>query len=99
MSESLRLKLPLPLERQVTECKWDAAQQCLTANPETDIQTALLTPKHIYAVVRDPDGTFTRTRTKSREGVNVDLASSPCPGDLLSVSVGDSLHDDAAPGM
>ena len=99
MSESLTLKLPHPLERQLTECKWDAAEQCLTANPETDIQTALLTPKHIYAVVRDPDGTFTRTRTKSREGINVALASSPCPGDRLSVHVGDTVHDDAAPGM
>jgi hypothetical protein len=99
MSESLTLKLPHPLERQLTECKWDAAEQCLTANPETDIQTALLTPKHIYAVVRDPDGTFTRTRTKSREGINVALASSPCARDLLSLPVGDSLPDDAAPGM
>ena len=99
MSESLTLKIPRPVERQLTECKWEAAQQSLTANPDTDIQTALLTPKHVYAVVRDPDGTFTRTRTKSREGINVALASSPCPGDRLSVHVGDTVHDDTAPGM
>jgi hypothetical protein len=99
MSESLTLKVPLPAERQVTESKWDAAQQCLAANPEVDAQDALLTPRHVYTVVREPDGTFTRTRTKSREGINVGLASSPCARDLHPVSVGDSLHDDAASGM
>jgi len=99
MSESLTLKLPRPLERQLTECKWDAAQQSLTANPEVDAQEALLTPRHVYTVVREPDGTFTRTRTKSREGINVGLASPPRAGDLHSVSVGHSLHDDPASGM
>jgi hypothetical protein len=99
MSESLTLKLPPVIERQLTECKWDAAQQSLTANPEAETQDALLTPRHVYTVVREPDGTFTRTRTKSREGINVGLASPPCAGDLLSVPVGDSLHDDTASGM
>jgi len=99
MSESLTLKVPPMLERQLTECKWDAAQQSLAANPKVDAQDALLTPRHVYTVVREPDGTFTRTRTKSREGINVGLASSPCAGDLHSLPVGDSLHDDAAPGM
>ena len=99
MSESLTLKLPLTLERQLTECKWEAAQQSLTANPEAETHDALLTPRHVYTVVREPDGTFTRTRTKSREGINVDLAPSPRARDLLPVPVGDSLHDDAASGM
>ena len=99
MSESLTLRIPLPVERQVTESKWDAAQQSLTANPAAETEDALMTPGHVYTVVREPDGTFTRTRTKSREGINVDLASSPRARDLLPVSVGHSHHDAAAPGM
>jgi hypothetical protein len=61
------------VERQLTEAKWDAAEATLRANPEAVEQEALLTPKHSYSVVRTPDGTFERVRTKSREDTNVDV--------------------------
>ena len=70
---ALTLKAPPPVERQLTESKWDAAEASLRTNPEADEQEALLTPKHSYRVVRTPEGTFERVRTKSREDTNVDV--------------------------
>ena len=82
----LTLKTPPPAERQLTETKWDAAEQSLRDDPSRQSSNALATPHHVYMVVRNPDGSLTRTRTKSHEETNVDLVASPCPGgrpDLL----------------
>jgi hypothetical protein len=70
---ALTLKVPPPLERQLTEAKWDAAEASLRTNPDATQEDALLTPKHAYSVVRTPEGTFERVRTKSREDTNVDV--------------------------
>jgi hypothetical protein len=70
---ALTLKTPPPLERQLTEAKWDAAEASLLNHPEATEQEALMTPTHSYRVVRTPEGTFARVRTKSREDTNVDV--------------------------
>ena len=70
---ALTLNVPPPLERQLTESKWDAAEASLRTNPDATQEDALLTPKHVYSVVRTPEGTFERVRTKSREDTNVDV--------------------------
>jgi len=72
---ALTLKAPPPLERQLTEAKWDAAEASLRTNPDATQEDALLTPKHVYSVIRTPEGTFERVRTKSREDTNVDVAA------------------------
>jgi hypothetical protein len=72
---ALTLNVPPPLERQLTESKWDAAEASLRTNPDATQEDALLTPKHVYSVVRTPEGTFERVRTKSREDTNVDVAA------------------------
>ena len=89
---ALTLNTPLPLERQVTETKWDAAEGSLRASPSLETSTALLTATHVYAIVREPDGSLTRTRTKSREEPNVDLAPSPRVGGVPGVLVDDASH-------
>jgi hypothetical protein len=88
MCESLRV--PIPLERQLTESKWDSAQKVLEQSPTKESESVLMTPTHVYSVHRESDGTFTRVRTKSHEGTNVDLASSPRSRDLLCLLVGNS---------
>jgi hypothetical protein len=70
---ALTLNVPPPLERQLTESKWDAAEASLQMKPDATQEDALLTPKHVYSVVRTPEGTFARVRTKSREDTNVDV--------------------------
>ena len=70
---ALTLNIPPPLERQLTESKWDAAEASLRTNPDATREDALLTPKHAYRVVRTPEGTFARVRIKSREDTNVDV--------------------------
>jgi hypothetical protein len=93
---ALRLKVPPPLERQVTETKWDAAAETLRVNPDQETSTACLTPTHTYTVVRDADGTLSRVRTKSQEDTNVDLAPSPRSGGSVPVVVGDASEVAAA---
>lgn len=85
---ALTLTIPPPAERQLTEAKWEAAESSLRANPSLETSEALLTPQHIYAVVRTTDGTFCRIRTKSHEETNVDLDCSPRSCDLRDVLVG-----------
>ena len=72
---ALTLNIPPPLERQLTESKWDAAEASLRTNPDATREDALLTPKHAYSVVRTPEGTFARVRIKSREDTNVDVVA------------------------
>ena len=95
---ALTLKAPPPAERQLTEAKWDAAEASLVNHPEATQQEALLTPKHSYSVVRTPEGTFERVRTKSREDTNVDVAALARARRVHSLLVGDS-PDDPASGM
>ena len=85
---SLTLKVPPPADRQLTESKWEAAEEVLREDPERQSADALLTPKHVYSLRRTPDGSLTRTRTKSREEPNVDLDSPPCARCLLPLLVG-----------
>ena len=87
---SLTLKVPPPAVRQLTESKWEVAEESLREDPERQSADALLTPKHVYTLHRAPDGSLTRTRTKSREEPNVDLDSPPCARCLLPVLVGSS---------
>ena len=89
---ALTIKVPPPLERQVTETKWTVAEGSLRATPALETSTALLTPRHIYAVVRAPDGSLSRTRTKSHEEPNVDLAPSPRPCCVPGVLVDNASH-------
>jgi hypothetical protein len=84
---ALTLKVPPPAERQLTETKWDAAEERLRVTPALQTSDALLTPQHVYRVVREPSGTFSRVRTKSQEETNVDLVASPRPGHLRHVLV------------
>jgi hypothetical protein len=90
---ALTLKTPPPAERQLTETKWDAAEQTLHDDPSRQSVDVLLTPRHIYTVVRASDGTLTRVRTKSQEETNVDLAASPGPGGVRPVLVGSAPAD------
>lgn len=89
---ALSIKVPPPLERQVTETKWIVAEGSLRATPSLETFAALLTPTHVYAVVREPDGSLSRTRTKSREEPNVDLDPSPRPCRVPGVLVDDASH-------
>lgn len=86
---ALTLKVPRTLERQLTETKWDVAEETLRRHPERSQETVLTTPTHVYSVERAPDGTLERTRTKSQEEPNVDLVASPRTGGVLSLLVGD----------
>jgi hypothetical protein len=94
---ALTLKAPPPLERQLTEAKWDAAEASLRTNPDATQEDALLTPKHVYSVIRTPEGTFERVRTKSREDTNVDVdaLARPCGVHCVLASSG----TDAPSGM
>ena len=92
---ALTLKVPPPAERQLTESKWEAAEQSLRENPHQQSAEALLTPKHVYTLHRSPDGALTRTRTKSREEPNVDVASPLGAGGVHPLLVGDAT--DPAP--
>jgi hypothetical protein len=91
---ALTLKAPPPIERQLTEAKWDAAEASLRTNPDATQEDALLTPKHVYSVVRTPEGTFERVRTKSREDTNVDVAALARARGVHSLL---AAPDDAAP--
>lgn len=93
---ALTLKAPPPLERQLTEAKWDAAEASLRTNPDATQEDALLTPKHVYSVVRTPEGTFERVRTKSREDTNVDVAALARARGVHSLL---AAPDDAPSGM
>ena len=93
---ALTLKAPPPIERQLTEAKWDAAEASLRTNPDATQEDALLTPKHAYSVVRTPEGTFERVRTKSREDTNVDVAALARARGVHSLL---AAPDDAPSGM
>jgi hypothetical protein len=90
---ALTLTCPNRAERQVTESKWDAAEQLLLSHPDVTQTTALQTPTHVYAVVRTPEGAVTRIRTKSQEETNPDvgLASPVGTGRVLDLLVGSSV--------
>jgi hypothetical protein len=89
---ALTLKVPPPAERQLTEAKWDVAEATLRRNPTLQTSNAHLSPKHVYSVVREEDGTFSRVRTKSQEETNqdVDLASPLGAGGVHRLLVGDA---------
>lgn len=86
---ALTLKVPAPAERQLTESKWDAAEDFLRLQSSAPLCTILETPNHAYTVVRETDGSFSRVRTKSQEDTNldVDLASPVGTRRLLPVLV------------
>jgi hypothetical protein len=85
---ALTLKAPPPADRQLTESKWEVAEQALRENASCHACTILTTPQHAYTLVREPDGSLTRHRTKSQEEPNVDVAPSPCAGGGRDVLVG-----------
>ena len=89
---ALTLKVPAPAERQLTESKWDAAEDFLRTQTSLPMCTILETPNHVYTVVRETDGSFSRVRTKSQEETNpdVDLASPVGTRRLLPVLVGNA---------
>ena len=96
---ALTLTIPIPVERQLTESKWDAAEQLLQVHPEIQSSTVLQTPTHVYTVVRTDDGAVSRVRTKSQEETNVDLASPLGSRGLLPVLVGSSSNPTVRTGM
>lgn len=87
---SLTLKVPPPVDRQLTESKWEVAEETLRANPTQTSAEALLTPNHVYTLHRSPDGALTRARTKSREETNVDMASPPGARGVRPLLVGNA---------
>ena len=87
---ALTLNVPPPAERQLTESKWEVAEQSLRENPHQQSAEALLTPKHVYILRRSPDGALTRTRTKSQEETNVDVASPLGAGGVRPLLVGNA---------
>lgn len=97
---ALTLKVPTPAERQLTESKWESGEEALRIHPVRTVHTVLETPNHVYTVVRETDGSFSRVRTKSQEETNsdVDLASPLGTRRVLSVLVG-SAPDTTGTGM
>lgn len=94
---ALTLKVPPPAERQLTESKWEVAEQTLREDPHRQSADAFLTPNHIYTLHRTPDGALTRIRTKSQEETNVDVASPLSTGGVRPVLVGNTTN--AAPSV
>jgi hypothetical protein len=85
---ALTLKVPPPADRQLTESKWEVAEQSLRDDITSRACTILTTPDHVYTLIREPDGSLSRVRTKSQEEPNVDVAPSPCAGGGRDVLVG-----------
>lgn len=96
---ALTLKVPPPAERQLTESKWDAAEQSLREDTSLEAYTILATPSHVYTVVRETDGSLSRVRTKSQEETNVDLAPSPCASGLRHLLAGAPKDGAPAEGL
>ncbi len=86
---ALTLKVPPRVERQLTEAKWDAAEETLRRHPARVQEIVLTTPTHVYTVERTAEGTLERTRTKSQEEPNVALDPSPRDRGVLALLVGD----------
>lgn len=95
---ALTLKVPPPADRQLTESKWEAAEDSLRGNASRQAYTILATPTNVYTVVREADGSLTRVRTKSCEEPNVDMAPSPCARGLWDLLAGAS-EDAASEGV
>ena len=93
---ALTLKVPPPADRQLTESKWEVAETTLRTNPAQQSAEALLTPRHRYTLHRASDGSLTRTRTKSQEETNVDLASPSRARGVHPVLVGNSPDPDGS---